>query len=44
MAEELHVHPQTIRYRLGRLHDLWGDALDDPEVRARLTLALVWRE
>jgi hypothetical protein len=44
MAEELHVHPQTIRYRLGRLHDLYGDALDDPEVRARLTLALVWRD
>ncbi|WP_243418173.1 PucR family transcriptional regulator [Actinomycetospora cinnamomea] len=44
MAEELHVHPQTIRYRLGRLHDLYGDALHDPEVRARLTLALVWRD
>jgi hypothetical protein len=29
---------------LGRLHDLFGEALDDPEVRARLTLALVWRE
>lgn len=44
MAEELHVHPQTVRYRMGRLQELFGDSLDDPEVRARLTLALGWRE
>ena len=44
MAEELHVHPQTVRYRMGRLHDLFGDTLDDPAVRARLMLALAWRE
>ena len=44
MAEELHVHPQTVRYRMGRLHELFGDSLDDPEVRARLMLALAWRE
>jgi hypothetical protein len=44
MAEQLHVHPQTVRYRMGRLHDLYGDALDDPAVRARLMLALAWRE
>jgi hypothetical protein len=44
MAEELHVHPQTVRYRMGRLHDLFGDSLDDPAVRARLMLALAWRE
>jgi hypothetical protein len=42
MAEELHVHPQTVRYRMGRLHELYGDSLDDPEVRARLMLALAW--
>ncbi len=42
MAEELHVHPQTVRYRMGRLHDLFGESLDEPEVRARLMLALGW--
>ncbi|HEY2947484.1 MAG TPA: helix-turn-helix domain-containing protein [Micromonosporaceae bacterium] len=42
MAAELHVHPQTVRYRMAQLHDLFGAALDDPAERARLTLALVW--
>jgi hypothetical protein len=43
MAAELHVHPQTVRYRLARLHELFGPALDDPATRARLMLALAWR-
>lgn len=42
IAAELHVHPQTVRYRLARLHELFGDALDDPATRARLSLALGW--
>jgi PucR C-terminal helix-turn-helix domain len=42
MAGELHVHPQTVRYRMGQLHELFGPALDDPVGRARLTLALGW--
>jgi sugar diacid utilization regulator len=42
VAAELHVHPQTVRYRLARLHELFGDRLDDPAVRARLSLALTW--
>jgi DNA-binding PucR family transcriptional regulator len=42
IATELHVHPQTVRYRLARLHELFGDQLDDPAVRSRLTLALAW--
>jgi PucR C-terminal helix-turn-helix domain len=42
MAGELHVHPQTVRYRMGQLHELFGAALDDPVGRARLTLALGW--
>src|SRR5215212_3699315 len=33
MAEALHVHPQTARYRLRKLRELFGDALDDPEAR-----------
>ena len=40
VAERLSVHPQTVRYRLGRLRELFGDALDDPEQRFWLELAL----
>jgi hypothetical protein len=42
IAAELHVHPQTVRYRLAQLHDLFGPVLDDPAAKARLTLALAW--
>jgi DNA-binding PucR family transcriptional regulator len=42
VAEQLHVHPQTVRYRLGRLRELFGPALDDPATRAALLLALAW--
>lgn len=41
-ARELGIHPQTVRYRLGRLRELFGPALDEPESRRRLFLALVW--
>jgi len=40
VADELHVHPQTVRYRLSRLRDLFGDELTDPEARFELALAL----
>jgi hypothetical protein len=40
MAAELHVHPQTARYRLVRLRELFGDDLDDPDARFELELAL----
>ncbi len=40
VAAELHVHPQTVRYRLGRLRDLYGDRLDEPDFRFELELAL----
>jgi hypothetical protein len=40
VAERLGIHPQTVRYRLGRLRELFGDALDDPEARFWLELAL----
>ncbi|GAY12296.1 helix-turn-helix domain-containing protein [Pseudonocardia sp. N23] len=39
-AASLHVHPQTVRYRLAGLRDVFGDALDDPIRRLELTLAL----
>jgi hypothetical protein len=40
VAGELHVHPQTVRYRLARLRDRFGAALDDPDARFELELAL----
>lgn len=40
VAERLHVHPQTVRYRLSRLRELFGDALDDPQQRFELELVL----
>ena len=40
VAEALRVHPQTVRYRVSRLRDLFGDALDDPGARLELSLAL----
>jgi len=43
VAAELHVHRQTVRYRLGQLRELLGDALDDPTVRLRLLLVLGWQ-
>ena len=40
IAAALHVHPQTVRYRMARLRDLLGDCLDSPEGRFELELAL----
>jgi hypothetical protein len=40
MAKELKVHPQTARYRIARLKDLFGDDLNDPDKRFELELAL----
>ncbi len=40
IAAELHVHPQTVRYRVNRLRELFGDALDTPDGRFELELAL----
>lgn len=40
MAAELHLHPQTVRYRLTRLRALFGSDLDDPDARFELELAL----
>ena len=42
VAEELSIHPQTVRYRLGQLREHFGDALDSPRGRARLFLVLGW--
>jgi hypothetical protein len=40
MAGELHVHPQTVRYRIARLRELLGDQLEDPDARFELEAAL----
>jgi DNA-binding PucR family transcriptional regulator len=39
-AATLHVHPQTVRYRLAGLREVFGDALDDPGARLELAIAL----
>jgi hypothetical protein len=40
MAGELHIHPQTARYRIARLRELLGEQLDDPDARFELEAAL----
>jgi hypothetical protein len=40
VAERLHVHPQTVRYRVAQLRELFGARLDDPDARFELSLAL----
>jgi len=40
VAAELHVHPQTVRYRMGQVREAFGDALDDPATVLDLTIAL----
>jgi hypothetical protein len=39
-AAELHVHPQTVRYRLGKLRELLGEMLDTADGRFELQMAL----
>ena len=39
-AATLHVHPQTVRYRLAALREAFGDALDDSAARLELAIAL----
>ncbi|GAB3958579.1 helix-turn-helix domain-containing protein [Actinoallomurus acanthiterrae] len=40
VAVRLHVHPQTVRYRLRQLDDLFGDRLQDPDLRFELEIVL----
>jgi hypothetical protein len=40
VAAVLGVHPQTVRYRLAKLRELFGEALEDPDARFELSLAL----
>ena len=40
IAAALFVHPQTVRYRMGQLRELYGDRLEDPDTVLELTIAL----
>lgn len=40
VARRLHVHPQTVRYRLRELDRLFGPQMHDPDQRFELEIAL----
>ena len=40
VAADLFVHPQTVRYRMTQLRELYGDTLKDPQTILELTVAL----
>ena len=40
IAAELFVHPQTVRYRVGQLREVYGERLEDPRWLLALTIAL----
>jgi DNA-binding PucR family transcriptional regulator len=40
VAAELFVHPQTVRYRMNQVRELYGDSLNDPQTILELTVAL----
>lgn len=44
VALQVHVHPQTVRYRLRQVDELFGDQLRDPDRRFELEIALRARQ
>lgn len=40
VADELFIHPQTVRYRMTQLREAYGDRLEDPDTLLALTVAL----
>lgn len=40
VAARLGVHPQTVRYRMRQIRELWGEEVDDPDRRFELELVL----
>jgi hypothetical protein len=44
VAHHMHVHPQTVRYRLRQIQELFGDQLRDPDRRLDLQMALRARQ
>jgi hypothetical protein len=43
-ARHLHVHPQTVRYRLRQIHEMFGEELLEPDLRFELEVALRARQ
>jgi DNA-binding PucR family transcriptional regulator len=43
-AQSLQVHPQTVRYRLRQINELFADDLQDPDKRFALEMALRARQ
>ena len=39
--DELHIHPNTLRYRVRRAEELLGMSLDDPDNRLLLEIQLL---
>jgi DNA-binding PucR family transcriptional regulator len=39
-AQRLHVHPNTVRYRVRRIEQVLATSLADPDVRLLLSLSL----
>lgn len=44
IANDLQIHPQTVRYRVEQLREIFGPAMEDPVRRRQLFLALAWGE
>jgi hypothetical protein len=44
VAQALHVHPQTVRYRMSQLRSLYGERLEDPDTVLALTVALGYED
>jgi DNA-binding PucR family transcriptional regulator len=40
MAERLQIHPQTVRYRMRKLHGIFGSQLEDPDARFAIEIVL----
>jgi hypothetical protein len=40
VADVLHIHPQTVRYRMDQVRELYGERLDDPATVQQLVVAL----
>lgn len=40
IAEELNIHPQTVRYRMRQLEGILGDRLSDPDARFAIEVVL----
>ncbi|WP_433249452.1 helix-turn-helix domain-containing protein [Actinomadura nitritigenes] len=40
LGDHLHVHPQTVRYRMRQLQDLFGEEMDDPDWKFEMEIVL----